>query len=134
MANLTGHHCLDALAGLRGARDEPAERRLTDDFALDVRKSVRAYSKGNRQKVILVAASRITAQLAGRQSSTVTSGLRELGLANGNAAGTDLALSVPRTQVLPVLALLARVDAGDITCTPASLEELFLRHYRVAAR
>jgi len=210
--NLTGHQCLDALAGLRGARDEPAERRLTDDFALDVRKSVRAYSKGNRQKVILVAAfaaptdllvldepttgldplmeevfrrcvrdavaagrtvllsshilgeveqlcdavtivkdgrlvesglltdlrhlaaSRITAQLTGRQSGTVTSGLRELGLANGNGADTNLVLSVPRTQVLPVLALLARVDAGDITCTPASLEELFLRHYRVAAR
>jgi ABC-2 type transport system ATP-binding protein len=31
-----------------------------------------------------------------------------------------------------VLSLLAGTDAQDITCTPASLENLFLRHYQVA--
>jgi polyether ionophore transport system ATP-binding protein len=53
---LTGQEVLDALAGLRGVRDVAAERRLVEDFALEVRKPVRAYSKGNRQKVALVAA------------------------------------------------------------------------------
>ena len=32
---LTGQEVLDALAGLRGARDAAAERRLVEDFALD---------------------------------------------------------------------------------------------------
>ena len=44
------------------------------------------------------------------------------------------ASSVPREQVPAVLRLLADADAEDITCTPAKLEDLFLRHYEVAAR
>ncbi|MEU4236006.1 ATP-binding cassette domain-containing protein [Actinoplanes sp. NPDC026619] len=54
--NLTGQEVLDALAGLRGSRDAAAEKRLAADFALDTRRRVRTYSKGNRQKVALVAA------------------------------------------------------------------------------
>lgn len=38
------------------ARDAASERRLVADFALDPRKVVRTYTKGNRQKVILAAA------------------------------------------------------------------------------
>ncbi|MBO3086263.1 ABC transporter ATP-binding protein [Cellulomonas fengjieae] len=53
---LTGQEVLDALAALRGTRDRAAERRLVDAFALDTRRQVRTYSKGNRQKVVLVAA------------------------------------------------------------------------------
>jgi polyether ionophore transport system ATP-binding protein len=53
---LSGQEVLDALGALRGRRDLAAERRLVDDFALDPRKQVRTYSKGNRQKVVLVAA------------------------------------------------------------------------------
>lgn len=54
--NLTGGQVLDALAGLRGARDEARERELLERFDLDPGKRVRTYSKGNRQKVCLVAA------------------------------------------------------------------------------
>ena len=54
--NLTGQEVLDALAGLRGAYDVAMERQLVEEFALNPRKKVRAYSKGNRQKVILIAA------------------------------------------------------------------------------
>src|SRR3954471_9810765 len=54
--HLTGQEVLDALAGLRGRRDAGAERRLATDFALDTRRPVRTYSKGNRQKVAPVAA------------------------------------------------------------------------------
>ena len=50
------------------------------------------------------------------------------------AAGEGLRLSVPRGQVPAVLRLLADAGAADITCTPARLEDLFLRHYQVAAR
>ncbi|MGI8329773.1 ABC transporter ATP-binding protein [Actinomadura scrupuli] len=218
--NLTGQEVLDALAGLRGARDTAAERRLVADFALDVRKPVRAYSKGNRQKVVLVAAlaaptdllvldeptsgldplmeelfqrcvreaaalgrtillsshilaevedlcesvsiikdgrlveagrladmrhlaaSQVTARLSADRAAAVRADLRALGLPVGDTtapAGSaadpqGLTLSVPRDLVPAVLGLLASGDARDITCTPARLEDLFLRHYQVAAR
>ncbi|MDN5794536.1 MAG: ABC transporter ATP-binding protein [Intrasporangium sp.] len=54
--SFTGSQVLDALAGLRGDRDEPAERALVERFGLDPTKRIRTYSKGNRQKVALVAA------------------------------------------------------------------------------
>ena len=47
---------LDALAGLRGSRDAEREAELMERFDLDPSKRVRTYSKGNRQKVALVAA------------------------------------------------------------------------------
>jgi ABC-2 type transport system ATP-binding protein len=217
--NLTGQEVLDALAGLRGARDMAAERRLAEDFALDTRRLVRTYSKGNRQKVVLVAAfaaptellvldeptsgldplmeemfrgcvrtaieagrtvllsshilaeveelcdevtiikdgrlvesgrlddmrhlvaSEVAAKLPAGTASIVTASLAALGIAvdAGDETGSgvdspDLRLSVPRGQVPAVLRLLADAGAADITCVPASLEHLFLRHYEVTAR
>ena len=210
--NLTGQEVLDALAGLRGRRDQRTERRLVAEFALDTRKLVRTYSKGNRQKVILIAAfaartellvldeptsgldplmedlfqhcvreatadgrtvllsshilaeaealcesvtiikdgrlvesgrlsdmrhlaaSDVRARLREGQTLAVLQGLQAIGVAHPVPVGTDVHLSVPREQVPAVLGLLAGLDAQDITCTPARLEDLFLRHYAVAAR
>lgn len=53
---LTGGQVLDTLAGLRGSRDAEREAELIERFDLDPSKRVRTYSKGNRQKVALVAA------------------------------------------------------------------------------
>ncbi|MFJ6653361.1 ATP-binding cassette domain-containing protein [Microbacterium sp. NPDC091313] len=65
--NLSGGQAIDLLTGLRGvARDATyrAEReRLLLAFELDPRKKGRAYSKGNRQKVALVAAFAASADL-----------------------------------------------------------------------
>ncbi|GAA2713297.1 ABC transporter ATP-binding protein [Actinoplanes palleronii] len=209
--NLTGQEILDAFAGLRGSRDKAAEKRLAGAFALDTGRLVRTYSKGNRQKVALVAAfaartdllildeptsgldplmeevfqgavrdaaaagrtvllsshilgevedlcdavtiikdghlvesgqlsdmrhlaaSVVTAHLPGRDAATVMARLRQTGLTGETTAGT-VRLAVPRDLVPAVLAILADADAPDITCTPASLEDLFLRHYVVAPR
>jgi ABC-2 type transport system ATP-binding protein len=54
--NLTGGEVIDLLTGLRGGADETLRRRLIDDFEFDPRKKSRSYSKGNRQKVALIAA------------------------------------------------------------------------------
>ena len=209
--HLTGQEVLDALAGLRGRRDAGAERRLAADYALDTRRPVRTYSKGNRQKVALVAAfaaptgllvldeptaglyplmeeifrhcvrdaaaagrtvllsshilaeveelceavtiikdgrpvesgrladmrhlaaSTVTARPPREQAEAVGDRLRELGLTVRLESGV-LRLSVPRTRVPAVLGVLAEANADDITCAPAKLEDLFLRHYAVAAR
>lgn len=54
--NLTGGEVIDLLGRLRGGLDEGRRQELIDAFELDPTKKGRAYSKGNRQKVALVAA------------------------------------------------------------------------------
>jgi ABC-2 type transport system ATP-binding protein len=54
--NLTGGEVIDLLGRLRGGHDEARKADLLERFDLDPKKKGRAYSKGNRQKVGLVAA------------------------------------------------------------------------------
>ena len=54
--NLTGGEVIDLLGSLRGGLDRRRRDALVDRFQLDPAKKCRAYSKGNRQKVALVAA------------------------------------------------------------------------------
>ncbi|MCM3657731.1 ABC transporter ATP-binding protein [Agromyces mediolanus] len=66
--NLSGGEAIDFLARLRGAAHRDAgyraeKARLVDAFQFDPRKKGRAYSKGNRQKVALIAAFAVPAEL-----------------------------------------------------------------------
>jgi len=66
--NLSGGETIDFLARLRGARTTDAayrteRERLMAAFQFDPRKKGRAYSKGNRQKVALIAALSVPADL-----------------------------------------------------------------------
>jgi ABC-2 type transport system ATP-binding protein len=54
--NLTGGEVIDILARLRGGVDEQRRAEMVERFDLDPTKKGRSYSKGNRQKVALVAA------------------------------------------------------------------------------
>src|ERR1700738_3487819 len=54
--NLTGGEAIDLLGELRGGYSASRRDELIARFELDPRKKGRAYSKGNRQKVALVAA------------------------------------------------------------------------------
>ncbi|CAI9414920.1 ABC transporter ATP-binding protein [Nocardioides sp. T2.26MG-1] len=54
--NLTGGEVIDLLGRLRGGLDERRRANLLERFDLDPTKKGRSYSKGNRQKVALVAA------------------------------------------------------------------------------
>ncbi len=54
--NLTGGETIDILGRMRGGLDAARRDRLVEAFALDPSVKVSAYSKGNRQKVALVAA------------------------------------------------------------------------------
>lgn len=54
--NLTGGEVIDLLGRLRGGVDRTKRDALLDAFELDPTKKGRSYSKGNRQKVALVAA------------------------------------------------------------------------------
>jgi ABC-2 type transport system ATP-binding protein len=54
--NLTGGEVIDLLGRLRGGLDPKRREELLQRFELDPKKKGRTYSKGNRQKVALVAA------------------------------------------------------------------------------
>lgn len=54
--NLSGGEAIDLFGKLRGGLDEKRREKLLKDFQLDPRKKCRTYSKGNRQKVALIAA------------------------------------------------------------------------------
>jgi ABC-2 type transport system ATP-binding protein len=201
--NLTGGEVIDLLAALRGGLVPARRAELLDRFELDPTKQIRAYSKGNRQKVALVAAfaSDVDLYLLDEPTSgldplmetvfqDVVRAVRDRGrtvllsshilsevealcdrvtiIRNGRAAesGTfadlrhltrttvvvetarpptgiaslpavhDLVLEecTARFGVDPaalnvVLEMLVRYDVRSLTCTPPTLEELFLRHY-----
>ena len=206
---LTGGQVLDALAGLRGSRDADREAELIERFELDPTKRVRTYSKGNRQKVALVAAlaaptrllvldeptsgldplmervfTEEVARAAGEGRTVLLSShilaevqrlcsavtiiknghvvehgdlgtLRrlsrtriELGVPTDELATVSqaletmdldvvedsgrLSLEVPAERVPAVLSLAGEHRIQDVTCEPASLEDLFLRHYEEA--
>lgn len=54
--NLSGGETIDFLTRLRGGADPALRARLLAAFELDPKKKGRSYSKGNRQKVALIAA------------------------------------------------------------------------------
>jgi ABC-2 type transport system ATP-binding protein len=86
--NLTGGEVIDVLARMRGGIDEKRRAEMIERFELDPTKRSRTYSKGNRQKVALVAA------LAGRAELYLldepTSGLDPLMEAEFQRAVTEL--------------------------------------------
>jgi ABC-2 type transport system ATP-binding protein len=61
--NLSGGEAIDVLGRLRGGLDPARRAELLERFELDPTKKARAYSKGNRQKVALVAALASDAEL-----------------------------------------------------------------------
>lgn len=206
--NLTGGQAIDFLCGLRGSADPRRRDQLIERFDLDPYKKARTYSKGNRQKVALVAAfatdadiyildeptsgldplmektfqqcvrevaqrgaavllsSHILAEVEQicdtvtivRGGRTVQSGsltqLRHLMRTTVTACtrrdpavvqrwpavhdvevdGGQVRFSVDRDAIEATMAHLSGLGITDLTVTPASLEDLFLREYRSAAR
>jgi polyether ionophore transport system ATP-binding protein len=61
--SLTGGEIIDLLGDLRGGIEIGRRQALTERFDLDTTKRARAYSRGNRQKVALVAALASRAEL-----------------------------------------------------------------------
>ena len=61
--NLTGGEVIDVLGRLRGGLDPRRRAEMIERFELDPRRRSRTYSKGNRQKVALVAALAAQAEL-----------------------------------------------------------------------
>ncbi|WP_154307359.1 ABC transporter ATP-binding protein [Metabacillus lacus] len=61
--NLTGGEIIDIFMRLHGTKNDARRDELIEKFQLDIRKKARTYSKGNRQKVALIAALSSDAEL-----------------------------------------------------------------------
>src|SRR5262245_9759742 len=188
--NLTGGEVIDLRGRLRGGLDEPRRAELVGRFELDPSKKGRTYSKGNRQKVALVAAlasdadllildeptsgldplmeqvfrecvqderergrtvllsSHILAEVEAlcdrvsiiRDGKTVESGtlpeLRHLTRTTIEAETLDGEHIVERVEpgeLQAVLEKLVQQGVKSLVSRPATLEEIFLRHYARAA-
>lgn len=202
--NLTGGEVIDLLGRLRGGLDRPRRDVLIERFGLDPTKKGRTYSKGNRQKVALIAALASDVELllldeptagldplmdatfrdyiaevraAGRtvllsshilsevealcdrvsilrqgvvvetgslaqlrhltrtsvvaEVTTEPRGLAEVpGVHDLVVAGTRVTASVESEGLAPMMAALGASGVVNLTTSPPTLEELFLRHYR----
>ncbi|MFE0156510.1 ATP-binding cassette domain-containing protein [Nonomuraea sp. NPDC059007] len=198
---LSGGEAIDLLGRLRGGLDRRRKQALLERFDLDPTKKGGAYSKGNRQKVALIAAlasdvelllldeptagldplmkaafraciteergngrtvllsshilsevealcDRVSIIRAGRvvQSGTLAQ-LRHLtrttvtadldlvpedmpGVHDLTVDGSSVTFEVEPDRLREILPLLAEAGVRGLTCRPATLEELFLRHYQ----
>jgi ABC-2 type transport system ATP-binding protein len=188
--NLSGGEVIDLLGRLRGGLDPTRRDELIERFQLDPTKKGRAYSKGNRQKVALVAAlasnadvlildeptsgldplmeevfracvqderehgrtvllsSHILAEVEAlcdrvsiiREGKTVESGslqeLRHLTRTTIEAetlGGEHIVERVEPGEIQAVLEKLVQQGVKSLVSRPATLEEIFLRHYARAA-
>ncbi|TGN74784.1 ABC transporter ATP-binding protein [Streptomyces bauhiniae] len=202
---LSGGEVIDLYGRLRGGLDAGRRAELTARFELDPTKKGHTYSKGNRQKVALVAAfasdvdllildeptsgldplmeevfqscvreerdrgrtvllsSHILSEVESlcdrvsivRKGRTVESGslaeLRHLtrtsvraevasavsleglaGVHDLEVRGAQVRLQVDTAELDSVLRVLSAAGVRSLTCTPPTLEELFLRHYEGA--
>jgi ABC-2 type transport system ATP-binding protein len=151
--NLTGGEVIDLLGRLRGGLDAKRRADLLDRFELDPTKKGRAYSKGNRQKVALVAALASDVELLILDEPT--SGLDPLMEAvfrtcilEERQSGRTVLLSshiLSEVEALCDRVTIIRsgrtVESGDLetlrsrwrqlagTDSTPTLEEMFLRHY-----
>ncbi|MBT2883699.1 ABC transporter ATP-binding protein [Streptomyces sp. McG5] len=114
--NLSGGEVIDLYARLRGPLDPARRAELLDRFQLDPAKKGRTYSKGNRQKVALVAAFASDAELLILDEPT--SGLAMLTVTYLVAARW----TTPRRAVLTVL--LALCGLGFLRRLPEFLNDI----------
>ena len=144
-ANLTGGEVLDFLGRLSGGVNQKRQAELVERFQLDLSKKCRSYSKGNRQKVALVAA--FSAKVELLILDEPTSGLDPLmelifqnSLREATKNGQTILLSSHILSeveaVCDTLGIIRQgvlVESGKLADLKAkhgtNLDEIFLKHY-----
>ncbi|GAA1594777.1 MULTISPECIES: ABC transporter ATP-binding protein [Kribbella] len=133
---LTGGQCLDVIGTTYGGVDLKRREQLIERFELDPTKRIRDYSKGNRQKVALVAA--LSAQAELLVLDEPTSGLDPLMeqafqqcVRERRAAGVTVLLSSHILGEVEALADRVSIVRRGRTVTTGSLADL-RRHTRTA--
>src|SRR5216683_2465796 len=136
--SLTGGEIIDLLGALRGGLDHDRRAELLKRFELDPRMKARHYSRGNRQKVALIAALASDSELLLLDEPTgddaALDGIAALPrvhdlVISGNGSTRRVSCQVETGALNELLRRLTAVGIASLTCQPPTLEELFLRHY-----
>lgn len=127
--DMTGGEAIDLLGALRGGLDESRRRELVDRFELDPTKRGRQYSKGNRQKVAIIAALAANVELLVLDEPT--SGLDPLMenvfqtvIGEAKQRGTTVLLSSHIMSEVETLADRLSIIRGGVTVESGSLQQL----------
>ncbi|MEK9663201.1 MAG: ABC transporter ATP-binding protein [Candidatus Nanopelagicales bacterium] len=127
--SMTGGQAIDLLGSLRGGLDEARRADLIERFELDPSKRSRQYSKGNRQKVALIAALSSNVELLILDEPT--SGLDPLmenvfqeELANAKGRGATVLLSSHIMSELETLADRLSIIRDGVIVESGSLADL----------
>ncbi|NUT99923.1 MAG: ABC transporter ATP-binding protein [Saccharothrix sp.] len=144
--SLTGGEVIDLLGALRGGLNTGRRAELVERYGLDLRKKAKTYSKGNRQKVALVAAFASDVELLILDEPTsgldpVMEAVFQQCVAEAKGRGTTVLLSshiLSEVEALCDRVSMVRagktVETGTIAdlrerADARGLEDLFLRHY-----
>ena len=108
---------------------------------IDGQNTIRYLPTGRLSRMRHLAASAISAVVSADAADRVAAELQSV-LGGGAAVVSTpvsdgkirLEASVPQASVDRALQALLAAHPADVRCTPASLEDLFLRHYKVAGR
>ncbi|MET1152634.1 ATP-binding cassette domain-containing protein [Arthrobacter sp.] len=137
--NLSGGEVIDLLTGLRGGSEDRLRRDLIDEFEFDPRRKARTYSKGNRQKVALIAAFARPARLylldepsAGLDPVMDSVFRRQVQRVSADGA-TVLLSSHVLSEVEQLCSRVTIIRAGRVveSGTLAELRHLQLTHFRI---
>lgn len=132
--SLTGGEILTLLSALRGRPNEHRRNELIDRFELDTTKKSKSYSKGNRQKVALIAALESESELLILDEPTngldplMESAFREC-IAERRRAGVTVLLSSHMLAEVEALC-----DSVTIIRSGRSVESGTLQHFRELTR
>lgn len=148
--SLSGGEVIDLLGHLHGGINPTRRAELIEKFELDPRRKCRTYSKGNRQKVALIAA--LASEVPLYLLDEPTSGLDPLKevtfreeISSLRDRGATVLLSSHILSEAQALAdRVSIIDAGHIVETGTlaelgvsdteTLEEFFITHYRAASK
>ena len=120
--------------GPNGAGKSTALRTLLGLYrpdAVTIIKDGRVVEDGGLEHLRSLAATRIALRAAPERLEPLTAALTSLGIAFDRDEDR-LTLQVGSQRVPAVLGLVAEQRITDVVCEPASLEDLFLRHYEDA--
>lgn len=102
--------------------------------AVTIIKDGRLVESGQVAQMRYLATSSITATVTSHRIGEVRAALGRLAVRGSVSDAGSVDIRVAGADVNAVLGLVVSVGAEAVTCTPATLDDLFLRHYEVAAR
>lgn len=130
--SLTGGEIIDLFIKLHGSGDKEKRDYLIKRFELDPKKKAKGYSKGNRQKVGLIAALSVDSDLYIFDEPT-SGDVSKMAFVDGVhdfvQNDSQATFSVDNQYLNSILIEASKLGVTRFESIPPTLEDLFMRHY-----